>query len=74
MPLESAGEIAEEWAKRFAAKSGILSDQDFPLEQVVLLLDSYLQARLSSARLHIEKQFPFANDWIDTILSHKSLQ
>ncbi len=59
--------------KQFARNSRLISKKEFPLEDVVRLLDSKLQLRLSSARLHIDKHFPFANSWIDLILSERQL-
>lgn len=67
------GELAEEWVKEFARSNRILSKQDYPLEQVVIAFDQKLQLRLHSARLHIDKHFSFANDWLDLILADKSL-
>lgn len=49
------GELAEEWVKEFARNNRILSNQDYPLEGVVVAFNDQLQLRLHSARLHIDK-------------------
>ncbi len=67
------GELAEEWVKEFARRNRILSKQDYSLEQVVIAFNNKLQLRLHSARLHVDKFFPFANDWLDLILNDRSL-
>lgn len=73
MAEKAQGELAEEWVKEFARSNRILSKQDYTLEQVVITFDDKLQLRLQSARLHIDKYFPFANEWLDLILADKSL-
>lgn len=70
---KSQGELAEEWVKEFARSNRILSKQDYPLERAVIAFDDKLQLRLHSARLHIDKHFSFANEWLDLILAGKSL-
>ena len=73
MAEKPQGELAEEWVKKFAISNRILSKQDYPLEQLVISFNDKLQLRLHSARLHIDKFFPFANEWLDLILAGKSL-
>lgn len=73
MVEKSQGELAEEWVKEFARSNRILSKQDYPLERVVIAFNDQLQLRLHSARLHIDKYFPFANEWLDLILAGRSL-
>lgn len=73
MAEKAQGELAEKWVKEFARSNRILSKQDYTLEQVVIAFDDKLQLRLHSARLHIDKYFSFANDWLDLILADKSL-
>lgn len=70
---KSQGDLAEEWVKEFALSNRILSKQAYPLERVVIAFDNKLQLRLHSARLHIDKHFPFANEWLDLILAGRSL-
>lgn len=73
MAEKSQGELAEDWVKQFAKNNRILSTQGYPLEQVVAAFNDKLQLRLHSARLHVDKFFPFANEWLDLILSNQSL-
>lgn len=63
-----SGFAAEKWVKEFAKTHGILSNLELPLEKVVKLLDEKLQFKLSHARPHLAAKFPFANEWIDSIL------
>lgn len=63
-----SGFIAEAWVKGFAQTHGILSKQEFPLEKVVKLLDEKLQFKLNHARPYLTTKFPFADNWINSIL------
>lgn len=65
----TAGKATENWFREFAKTYGVLSDVEFPLERVVKLLDEKLPFKLSHARPHLSSKFPFANEWIDDILS-----
>lgn len=73
MQKEAPGEAAERWIKEFAVDCRLLSKKEFSLGQVVKLFNTKLQLRMTSARLHIDKFFPFANDWIDLTLSDRRL-
>lgn len=73
MAEKSQGELAENWVNQFAKSNRILSTQGYSLEQVVAAFNDKLQLRLHSARLHVDKFFPFANDWLDLILSNQRL-
>jgi hypothetical protein len=73
MAQQSQGDAAEEWFREFANQTRIINPKDIPLEQAIALFNSKLQLRLNSARLHVDKYFPFANAWIDLITSNKRL-
>jgi len=66
-----SGFLAEAWVKEFAKTHGILGKLELPLEKVVKLLDEKLQFKLSHARPHLAAKFPFANEWIDSIIHHR---
>lgn len=72
-PRRNLGTEVEAWLKDFSRTSGILSRQDIPLEKVVRELDNLLQRRMADGRLFIANELPFAQDWIDRILSGKVL-
>lgn len=73
MTEASAGKIAEQWFREFAVASRLQSKIQVPLEQIVRLFDSKLQARLTSARFHLHKYVIYGNEWIDLILSNQKL-
>lgn len=62
---------AEQWVKEFAQGYRILNTKAFSLEKVLPILNNQLQYKLLKARPHLSSEFPFANEWIDAILSNK---
>ena len=63
----------EDWFRSFAQRTGILDTQSFKLEEVVKLFDRHLNKRFADARPHIKVDFPYGNEWIDTILQGRPL-
>ncbi|NJO93850.1 MAG: hypothetical protein HC820_04925 [Hydrococcus sp. RM1_1_31] len=73
MSVVGQGEAAEQWVKDFAKNSRILASPHQSLEQVIQLFNDRIQLRFNAARLHIDKYFPVANDWIDDAIDQKPL-
>lgn len=70
---EPQGKQVEEWVKDFARKYHILSNKQFPADNLIKLVDTKLQRRFVAARSYVEKELPHSGDWIDLILNNKRL-
>ncbi|MBW4554209.1 MAG: hypothetical protein KME35_24365 [Aphanocapsa sp. GSE-SYN-MK-11-07L] len=68
------GQEAEEWVKEFAKRTFILVANQYPLEKFVHLLESKLPHRFRNGRLFMYKDIPEGNDWIDNVLSGKTIE
>jgi len=72
-PRRSLGAEVEEWLRDFSRATGILSKKEFALEKMLQQMDNLLQRRLAMGRLFIANDLPYAQEWIDRILSGKVL-
>lgn len=70
---ESLGKAVEGWVREQALAHHLLAQKSFDLRQLVKLLNTKLQRRLIFARMYLDQQIPYANDWVEQILSNKSL-
>ena len=68
------GQEAEAWVKEFAKRTYILSNNQYPLEGFVRLLESELSHRFKNGRLYIYKDLPEGNVWVNDILSGKNIE
>lgn len=73
MSEKSIGREVENWVKNALQKTRLSSSTSLSLEQVIVILNEKLQSRLTSGRLYLNQDFPYANEWIDSVLSHKAL-
>ena len=73
-PLELNGNELEKWFKSIAHKAGILDTRRFKLEEVVGLFHRDIPERFKLARMNIDLDYPYGNQWIDRILEGRSLQ
>ena len=67
------GNDIEKWFKGFALKAEILGKVDKSLEEIVRLFNLKLNNRLISARVFVNRDYPYGNEWIDRILEGRSL-
>lgn len=70
---EPQGRVVEKWVKEQVRKQHLSFYPPFDLEQVVKLLDTKLQRRLMFARMYVDQELSYANDWIDRVLTNKQL-
>ncbi|MCG9893263.1 MAG: hypothetical protein MH252_19600 [Thermosynechococcaceae cyanobacterium MS004] len=62
------------WVKAFASKSGLLSSASPALEDVITLLNSRYQRRLSSIRINIAEDFPGAVECLDSAIAGERIE
>jgi hypothetical protein len=66
-----SGSELEGWVKGFAKHVGILSKQSYSLKTVVGLLHQELPTRFRNTRDTLYRDYPYGNEWIDSILLAK---
>jgi hypothetical protein len=62
------GKEIEQWLLNVADQEAIASDQVYSFRNLCNLLNSELPRRLENSRLHLFKDFPEGNEWIDDVL------